>query len=123
MFFGQMVRLGGLPFRPSTFPALDEYGVTPAQAEATLAKATEYLERERKAGQLIEFKGKLPRFGFHPRSALLLLALALRLRTGALRGLLVGKLIVVLELFLEAVEFFLQLRDGLLLRGIIVKVV
>jgi addiction module RelB/DinJ family antitoxin len=60
MFFGQMVRSGGLPFRPSTFPALEEYGVTPAQAETALAKATDYLERERKAGQLIEFKGKLP---------------------------------------------------------------
>jgi addiction module RelB/DinJ family antitoxin len=60
MFFGQMVRLGGLPFRPSTFPALEEYGVTPAQAEAALAKATEYLDRERQAGRLVEFKGKLP---------------------------------------------------------------
>jgi len=60
MFFGQMVRLGGLPFRPSAFPALDEYGVTPAQAEAALAKATVYLDREAEAGHLVEFKGKLP---------------------------------------------------------------
>ncbi len=60
MFFGQMVRLGGLPFRPSAFPALEDYGVTPAQAEAALGKATAYLERERKSDRLVEFKGKLP---------------------------------------------------------------
>jgi addiction module RelB/DinJ family antitoxin len=60
LFFGQMVRLGGLPFRPSTFPALDEYGVTPAQAEAALEEASAYLERERAAGHLVEFTGKLP---------------------------------------------------------------
>jgi addiction module RelB/DinJ family antitoxin len=60
MFFGQTVRLGGLPFRPSAFPALDEYGTTLGQAEAALTKATDYLERERQAGQLVEFKGKLP---------------------------------------------------------------
>jgi addiction module RelB/DinJ family antitoxin len=60
MFFGQMVRLGGLPFRPSAFPALEEYGATSAQAEAALATATDYLEREREAGRLVEFKGKLP---------------------------------------------------------------
>ena len=60
MFFGQMVRLGGLPFRPSAFPVLEEYGVTPAQAESALAKATAYLERERRAGRMVEFKGKLP---------------------------------------------------------------
>jgi len=27
MVFGQRVRLGGLPFRPSTFPALEDYRV------------------------------------------------------------------------------------------------
>ena len=32
MFFAQMVKLRGLPFRPSDFPALDDYGVTLAQA-------------------------------------------------------------------------------------------
>jgi addiction module RelB/DinJ family antitoxin len=60
MFFGQMVRLGGLPFRPTAFPALGEYGVTLAQAESALAKASDYLEREERAGHLVEFKGKLP---------------------------------------------------------------
>jgi len=34
MFFAQMVKLRGLPFRPSDFPVLDEYGVTLAQATA-----------------------------------------------------------------------------------------
>ena len=28
LFFAQLVKLGALPFRPSTFPALDEYGAT-----------------------------------------------------------------------------------------------
>jgi addiction module RelB/DinJ family antitoxin len=60
MFFGQMVRLGGLPFRPSSFPALEEYGVSPEQAEAALAKASRYLDQEEKARRLVEFKGKLP---------------------------------------------------------------
>jgi addiction module RelB/DinJ family antitoxin len=60
MFFGQMVRLGGLPFRPSSFPALEEYGVSPDRAEAALAKASSYLDQEEKAGRLVEFKGKLP---------------------------------------------------------------
>jgi addiction module RelB/DinJ family antitoxin len=32
MFFAQMVKLRGLPFRPGGFPALDEYNVTLAQA-------------------------------------------------------------------------------------------
>lgn len=36
MFFAQMVKLRGLPFRPSDFPTLDEYAVTLAQA--TLAE-------------------------------------------------------------------------------------
>ena len=34
MFFAQMVKVGGVPFRPSNFPALEEYGVTLAEAEA-----------------------------------------------------------------------------------------
>jgi len=36
MFFAQMVKLRGLPFRPSDFPALDEYDVTLEQT--TLAE-------------------------------------------------------------------------------------
>ena len=60
MLFAQLVRLRALPFRPSEFPVLEEYGATPAQAEAALAKASGYLEREREGGHLVEFKGKLP---------------------------------------------------------------
>ena len=34
MTFAQMVRLRALPFRPSEFPALEEYGATLAEADA-----------------------------------------------------------------------------------------
>ena len=34
MFYAQVVKLRGLPFRPSAFPALGEYGATQADAEA-----------------------------------------------------------------------------------------
>ena len=60
MFFAQMVKLGGMPFRPSNYPALDEYGVSLEQAEAAQAKATKELEAAERAGRLVEFKGKLP---------------------------------------------------------------
>ena len=59
MFFAQMVRLGGLPFRPSEFPALEEYGVTLKQAEAAEAAALGEIKAARKAGRLTEFSGKL----------------------------------------------------------------
>ena len=59
-FFAQMVNIGGLPFRPSSYPALEEYGVTPAQAEAALAPITKELRQEFEAGQMVEFKRKLP---------------------------------------------------------------
>ncbi len=60
MLFAQVVKLRALPFRPSSFPALEEYGVTLAQAEATLAGATRELETEIASGKMTEFKGKLP---------------------------------------------------------------
>jgi antitoxin component of RelBE/YafQ-DinJ toxin-antitoxin module len=60
MFFAQVVKLRALPFRPSSFPALEEYGVTLAQAEAALAGATQELEAEFTSGKMSEFKGKLP---------------------------------------------------------------
>jgi hypothetical protein len=59
VFFSQLVRAGGLPFRPSQYPALEEYGVTLEQAEAAEAEAREELAADRKAGRLVEFKGKL----------------------------------------------------------------
>ncbi len=59
MLFAQVVKLRALPFRPSSFPALDEYGVTLAQAEAALVSATNELEAEFASGKMTEFKGKL----------------------------------------------------------------
>ena len=59
MFFAQMVKVGGLPFRPSEFPALDEYGVALRQAEAAEAEARAEIDADRKAGRLVPFTGKL----------------------------------------------------------------
>ncbi len=59
MFFAQMVKLRGLPFRPSDFPALDEYGVTLAQATAAEDSALAEIAVSRKAGKLAPFTGKL----------------------------------------------------------------
>jgi addiction module RelB/DinJ family antitoxin len=60
MFFAQLVKLGALPFRPSNFPALEEYGATVADAETAEAKARKELDADEKAGRLVTFKGKLP---------------------------------------------------------------
>jgi len=35
MLFTQLVKLRGLPFRPSEFPALEEYGASMADVEFT----------------------------------------------------------------------------------------
>jgi addiction module RelB/DinJ family antitoxin len=59
MFFAQMVKLRGLPFRPSDFPALEEYGVTLAQATAAEDSALAEMASSRKAGKLETFTGKL----------------------------------------------------------------
>ena len=59
MFFAQMVKLRGLPFRPTHFPALDEYGVTLAQATAAEDDALAEIAADRKAGKLTAFTGKL----------------------------------------------------------------
>ena len=59
MFFAQMVKLRGLPFRPSDFPALDEYGVTLAQATVVEDSALAEIALSRKAGKLTPFTGKL----------------------------------------------------------------
>jgi addiction module RelB/DinJ family antitoxin len=60
VFFSQLVKLRALPFRPSEYPVLEEYGVTLAQAEAAENRAIKEIEAERRAGTLIEFTGKLP---------------------------------------------------------------
>ena len=59
MFFAQMVKLRGLPFRPGDFPALDEYGVTLAQATAAEDSALAEIGAARNVGKLKAFSGKL----------------------------------------------------------------
>ena len=59
MFFAQMVKLRGLPFRPSDFPALDEYGVTLADATAAEDEALAEIARSRATGGLQPFAGAL----------------------------------------------------------------
>ena len=55
----RMVKLRGLAFRPSDFPALDEYGVTLAQATAAEDTALAEIRAARKAGKLRALTGKL----------------------------------------------------------------
>ncbi|MBC8094542.1 MAG: type II toxin-antitoxin system RelB/DinJ family antitoxin [Akkermansiaceae bacterium] len=59
MLFAQMVKLRGLPFRPSDFPALEEYGATLDEAQVAEAKAQAEIAGDRKAGKLKPFTGKL----------------------------------------------------------------
>lgn len=59
MLFAQMVKLRGLPFRPSDFPALDEYGVTLDQATMAEDSVLAEIASSRKAGKLAPFTGKL----------------------------------------------------------------
>jgi addiction module RelB/DinJ family antitoxin len=55
MFFAQLVKTGGLPFQPSNFPALEDYGATLAQAHAAEKEARTELDTDEKAGRLVEF--------------------------------------------------------------------
>lgn len=59
MLFAQMVELRGLPFRPSGFPALDEYGVTLAQATLAEDSALAEITASLKPDPLETFTGKL----------------------------------------------------------------
>jgi addiction module RelB/DinJ family antitoxin len=59
MFYAQIVRARALPFRPSEFPALDEYGATVEEAQRAVERAKDEIERDRKAGKLVAFKGRL----------------------------------------------------------------
>jgi addiction module RelB/DinJ family antitoxin len=59
MFFAQMVKLRGLPFRPSDFPALDEYAVTLAQAGLAEDTALAEIAASRETGGLKPFTGAL----------------------------------------------------------------
>jgi addiction module RelB/DinJ family antitoxin len=57
MFFAQMVKLRGLPFCPSNFPALDDYRATLTQATAAEDSALAEIASSRKAGKLERFTG------------------------------------------------------------------
>lgn len=59
MFFSQMVKLRGLPFRPSDFPALDEYDVTLAQATEAEDAALAEIASSCESGGLRPFAGAL----------------------------------------------------------------
>ena len=60
MFFAQVVHHRGLPFKPSEFPALEEYGATLEEAARAEHNARMELAAEKQGGRLFEFKGKLP---------------------------------------------------------------
>lgn len=60
MFFAQVVKQRGLPFRPTEFPALEEYGANLEQAARAEDEARRELDADRKEGRLVEFRGKLP---------------------------------------------------------------
>ena len=59
MLFAQMVKLRAMPFRPSNFPALDEYGVTFEEATKAEDEAIKEIKKSRAAGRLQQFTGKL----------------------------------------------------------------
>ncbi len=59
VFLSQLVKLRGLPFRPSAYPVLEEYGATLAEAEAAETVALKQIQADRKAGKVSRFTGKL----------------------------------------------------------------
>ena len=59
MFYAQIIKLRALPFTPSQFPVLQEYGVTLEQAAAAEDDALSELRGEMAAGTAYVFKGKL----------------------------------------------------------------
>jgi len=59
MIFLQVIKLRGLPFRPSDFPVLEEFGVTLAQATKAEESALVEIATSRKAGKLERFAGKI----------------------------------------------------------------
>jgi addiction module RelB/DinJ family antitoxin len=60
MFFAQLVKLRAVPFRPSEFPALEEYGATLPEADAAEAAALDEIMIGHKTGKVFRFTGKLP---------------------------------------------------------------
>jgi len=60
MFFAQVVNQRGLPFKPSEYPALEEYGATLEEVARVEREARMELAADKQAGRLVEYKGKLP---------------------------------------------------------------
>lgn len=60
MFFAQVVNQRGLPFKPSEYPALEEYGATLEEVARAEREARMELAADKQAGRLVEYKGKLP---------------------------------------------------------------
>jgi addiction module RelB/DinJ family antitoxin len=58
-FLAQLVKVRGLPFRPSEFPVLEEYGATLADATAAEDAALKDIKAQRKAGKVVRFTGRL----------------------------------------------------------------
>lgn len=58
-FYAQIIKLRALPFTPSQFPVLQEYGVTLEQSADAEDDALAELRDEVKAGTAYVFKGKL----------------------------------------------------------------
>jgi addiction module RelB/DinJ family antitoxin len=58
-FYAQVVKVRGLPFRPSEFPVLEEYGATLPQAIAAEDAVIAEFTAARKAGKVRKFTGKL----------------------------------------------------------------
>ncbi len=59
MFLAQLVKLRAVPFRPSAFPVLEEYGATLAEADAAETAALKEIQADRRAGKVSRFTGKL----------------------------------------------------------------
>ena len=60
MFLAQVVNERGLPFRPTEFPALHDYGASLEDASRAQRRARKELAADKKRGRLVEFKGQLP---------------------------------------------------------------
>jgi len=61
LYYAQIVNLGGLPFVPSQFPALAEYGATVEDAERAASGAVREVNADLKSGRAFVFKGTLRR--------------------------------------------------------------
>jgi len=58
LFYAQIIKLRALPFTPSEFPVLQEYGATVEQAETAEAAAFAELAEDEAAGRLYKFEGR-----------------------------------------------------------------